>query len=334
MFSKVDFLKERLLTDIKSGNLMVGGAIPSRNRLKSKYDLSLTTINRAIKELTDAGYLCARKGSRTYVATDSPVNTPKRLFAISGFNDNNLDPIKDLLFSGSSSLPFIALREEDAAGKMDQICQPGSAVIWICPNLDAMYMMDYLQKAGVPQILINRQYKDYDYVTTGTKESIREGLSWLLIEAGREIAFVSCQTSVEKPYLSERIIAFYESCFELGANLNSDRIFSRSFEDITGDISEIGKDLFLSEKRPRGIFVMQANLVLPLIAYARFHNLLPGRDFKLLTFDYIPELQGVEGVGMLRQQIKLFYREVNEWLEGAFVATSPFRKSIKAELVT
>lgn len=336
MLSKVEIIKNKLLTDIKRGVFRIGEKITSRNKLCRKYNYSRTTVDRAIKELTTAGYLASRQGSSTYVISDKAIDSPQQLFVISGFEGQNTNHAIRELFSPEIDLniPLSGMNEQEVAPNINRLCQPGSAIIWNSPSMKSIHLMDYIDKAGIPQILINRKYNDYDYVATDAKSSIKEGLSWLMIEAGRDIAFLSPKATTDKPYLHERIIAFYESCFELGAHLSPDSIFSRNFIDVPSEIAEVGRKLFANRKPPKGIFVMHQNLILPLVTVAQTYGFIPGRDYKLLTFDYISGLENYTGIGMLKQQMKQFFHEAADWLfKNPSIQKQPFRKNIKTELV-
>ena len=336
MLSKVEIIKNKLITDIKRGVFRVGEKISSRNQLCRKYNYSRTTVDRAIRELTAAGYLASRQGSSTYVISDKVIDCPQHLFVVSSFQDQNTtNAIRELFFPEMNlNIPLNGMHEQEVAPNINRLCQPGSVIIWNSPSMESIHLMDYIDKAGIPQLLINRKYNNYDYVATDAKSSIKEGLSWLMIEAGRDIAFVSPKATTDKPYLHERIIAFYESCVELGAHLSPDSIYSRDFIDIPSEIAEVGRALFANKKPPKGIFAMHQNLTLPLVTVAQTYGFIPGRDYKLLTFDYVTGLENYSGIGMLEQQMKQFFHEAADWLsKNPATQTEPFRKDIKTELV-
>ena len=158
-------------------------------------------------------------------------------------------------------------------------------------------------------------------------------MSWLLIEGGREIAFISRRATISRPYLHDRIIAFYQACTKLGANLVSDWDFVRDFDNIPDEIAEIGKFLFGGVKKAKAIFVLDVFLVIPLIICAKSYNLEAGKDFKLLTFDYVPELVDYPGIAMMPQPYDLFKEEVKNFISGCTVQTKkPFQISLKTNL--
>ena len=333
MLSKVEIVKNNLIVDIKRGVFRPGEKITSRNKLCRKYNYSRTSIDGAIQELIRAGYLASRQGSSTYVISDKAIDGPRQLFVVSGFEGQASErAVRELFFPERDlDIPLNAIAEQDVAAKLNLLSQTGSTLIWNSPSMESIHLMDYLDKAGIAQILVNRKYNDYNYVATDAKNSIKEGLSWLMIEAGRDIAFVSPKATTDKPYLHERIISFYESCIELGARLKPDSIFSRDFIDVPSEISEVGRSLFADKKPPKGIFVMHQNLVMPLVTVAQTYGFIPGRDYKLLTFDYIIGLENYSGIGMLKQQYKQLYHEAAGWLLKN--PASQIKKEIKTELV-
>ncbi len=336
MLSKTEIVKTGILSDIKRGVVRIGEKISSRNKLCRKYNFSRTTIERAIRELTESGYLASRQGSRTYVISSKPVDKPLRLYVICGFGDiHTAHAVQELFFPEINfDIPVKGLLQSEVASNFNSLLQAGNAIIWINPGMESIHLMDLLDKAGIPQILVNRKYNNYDYVATDAKSSIKEGLSWLLIEAGRDISFISYKAATDMPYLYERIIAFYECCAELGAHLSPDAIFSRDFVDIPLEIAEVGRALFVDRKPPKGIFVMHHSLAIPLVTVAQAYGFIPGRDYKLLNFDYIGDFKNYTGIGMLRQQWKKLYREAAEWLLSNPARTKrPLCKEIKTELV-
>ena len=334
--NKSRMLQDMILSEIRLGRLRNGDRIPSRNQLCKKYNCSRNTVERAVQALKKHGYLASNQGGGTYVNNAGGESRKiRRLFIISGsFPELNDRSLREIFFPEvASDIPVHRLREHEVLKQLDALCSPDSAVIWVMPGIESIPMMDHLERRGIPQLLINRNYKEFNCASTDTKNSIREGLSWLLIEAGRDIALVSPDATLEAPYIAERLIAFYESAAELGAKLRSDTIFMRRFKDIPTEMSEVGNRLFAAKKPPRGIVVLHSALTLSLVTCARLYGMLPGKDFFLLTYDEIPELATYPGVAMMRQQLEKMFRESQRWLlDGYAEHRRPFHSAIKTEL--
>ena len=137
------------------------------------------------------------------------------------------------------------------------------------------------------------------------------------------------------PFIQERILAFYEVCFRLRANLLPDFIFKSDFDDFLADVETVGRTLFDRPKIPGSIFVMTHALTTPLLLCAARYNKKLGRDFRMLVFDEVPELQGEKGIAFLSQPLHLFRHEIGNWIRHvASGQRTPFRKKLKCDLIT
>ena len=112
-----DYIEDR----IKSGQWPPESRIPSENELVKSLGVSRMTVNRALRELTDAGYLVRLQGVGTYVAPRKPVSALLEIRSIA-------DEIKQA--GGQHTSTVHLLREEKAspvlAAKME--LAPGSRV--------------------------------------------------------------------------------------------------------------------------------------------------------------------------------------------------------------
>ena len=61
-------IKDHILARIDSGEWGEGSLIPSENELARQFNVARMTVNRALRELTDAQVLTRTKGAGTYVA--------------------------------------------------------------------------------------------------------------------------------------------------------------------------------------------------------------------------------------------------------------------------
>lgn len=332
-------LEEKILHDISSGHYRSGDAIPSRNRLAAKYNCSRTTVEHAVDSLKKRGILISNQGGSTRVARPPgsllPENTLDVYIIAGGLEVYSEQAIRNMFLPGlEDQIQIHPLSDEALLQYMDKLTRPGVALVWIMPPAESLWYIRFFKLRNVPQLLINRDYGEYDYVCTDILPSLRDGLSWLMIEAGRDLVVISREPVMKQPYLAERLNAFYECSVALGARLRSDRIYIRPFQDIPGEMSKVGLMLFSSANPPRGIVVLENSLPLPLVTCGQIYGKKPGRDYFLLTFDYIAELKNYPGVGMMRQQDEKLFLETKRWiLDGYFRRNQPFRSRIKTELI-
>ena len=333
MLTKTSMIENFLIQEIQNGNLPIQSKIPSRSQLCKKFNCSRTVIERAVKTLTAKGFLTGSRGSGTFVLHDRPLkNKVTNLKILCDF---------DVILNAPAILPTLNFDDMNISVKMlpmhklqnefDSLCIPGTAVICLRPRVNQIYLLEKLQKHNIPVLLLNRDFEGFDHIITDPRSSIREGVSWLLIESGRDIGFVSRRPNITRPYLAERVLSFYEAATEFGAHLNPEWCISRNFYDFTAETAEAGRRLFGSPKHPAGIFILDIDLVLPLVSCGQSYGLSPGRDYKLLTFDKIAELEGRPNIAMMKQPELLYEREIRRWLNSLHSDTL-FQSAIKTEL--
>lgn len=335
MAGKSEILQENIFFNIRNGILKPGDAIPSRNQLRRKYGLSGDTVDRAVRELIKRGYLTARQGEKTRVAVQFPQGGElQRIFVLyhnKSYRDTALETL--ILDSPDYRLPVITFPEAEGDLRFANFLEPGSAVICYYPGYDMLHTLNALKTANIPLLLLNRDYEGFNFAATDPKSSLREGLAWLLIEGGRDLAIVTGAAGHLYPYRSQRIIAAYESAIELGANLSSGNIYSYPSGNLPADISEIASRLFLKPDSPRSIMLLDTSIAMPLVSCGLTLGKMPGRDYFLLIFDYVDELKNYPGVGMMRQQLPLLYNEARRWLVNGYAQRNErFQSYLKTEL--
>ncbi len=327
----VKYLQELSASDKLPSN----GKLPSQTALMRQFGVSRTTVVKALEELRIHGQVCGQQGRGVYAL---PSHAPDKISQIVVIGEH-LNPDSDFPFSemiwgienAGRRLSFLN------ASKMDNHAIPvfhrGQAIIWLLPELRMLPHMEHLRQLGIPQLLINRDFDDYDCIITDTMTSLREGLSWLLIEAGRDLAVISYPPVLCKPYRQDRLSAIYELCLSLQANLVSDLVFKCPFLNIVEDIDNIVQSIFHHPQPPRGIFILDHRIVIPFIICASKYGKTLAKDYKLLVMDGRPDYPHSPGLAILKQSFHLFQVEIEEWLRIALKPKrSLFQKRIKCSL--
>lgn len=333
-------LKEALLNDIISNRYPEGKSIPSRNLLCAKYKCSRTTVERAVTALKNMGILTSRQGGSTIVTPRGAGASGEKIRHVylmaSDLEVYSEKALREMFLPGlEKEVQIHTSSAESLLRHLDTLSLMGSLFVWLMPKVEHLHIIRHFRQCRIPQLLINRNYgEEFDSACTDTPASLREGLSWLMIEGGRELSLVTKAPSMHQPYLSERLNAFYECSIALGAHLASDRLHIRDFQDIPGEMSEVGLRLFSSKTSPRGIVVLDSHLTLPLVTCGQVYGKKPGRDYFLLTIDYLPELKDYPGVGMMRQQDEKLFLETKRYLvDGFYRKKERFFSRIKTELI-
>ena len=337
MLHKSAIIEDYLLKSIESGEFKVGDRLPSQNMLTRHFGCSRTTVLHALENMRRSGFISGVRGSGMFVQSRSKTCGIQEILFI-GENVTNLKQNPFLAFivtMDTGGLPIRFISVQTALERNETLFHPGQAVIWGTPHPKLLMFMEHLRRRGLPQLLINREYGDLDAICTDPDESMREGVSWLMIEGGRDLALVSQSPSHSMPYIQERLLAFYENCFRLHANLRPDLIIKSDLTDFLPDAEAIGRTLFDRPSIPKSIFVMPPRLAMPLLMCATRYGKKAGRDFHMLVFDDIADLEGQPGIAFLRQPMHLFRHETENWIRLVTAGhTEQFRKRLKCELLT
>ena len=334
MISKVDILKAKIIREISSGKIQPDDLLPSRHQYMRRYSCARGTIDSAIAGLSRDGFVYSRQGGGTYVAKKSPNNTIQQICIINASEISEI--IGDGLQSGNlagecqATLPCSIYAENDVYVNLDKFARLGNGVVWVRPSYNLYMAMNYLANLGIPQLLIGRNFGDFDFVTTDAKSGIYEGLEYMK-EKSSEIAFVSDANNPDRPYIAERQIAFYQSCVELGIRMRGEWIFDFDTASFSSEISRIGKCLFLENDTPRAIFLSSFTTAMPLITFAEAHGKILGKDFDLLIFDKALTLMNHPGISMLEQKWEKMAATVIEWIS---VKKSDMKKEFKRKIKT
>ena len=336
MQTKTTLIEKYLLNAIERGEYMTGQPIPTRNQLAQMFHCSRTIVERAIASLSADGWLESGRGCRTIVRKELRRPTSiKRLNVISQHDCHR--SISDVFCSFVADQDYFGIPVRwfppDRAGIMaSELCRQGSALIWMLPRYEDLELLYFLKARKVPILLLNRDYDDFDNIRTDQLGSIRESLSWLREVCHGTIAFLGFQASISRPYQQERIHATYLAAIELGLRLSSDFCRNEKFLNFQSDLENVGMSFFQRMNPVKGIFIQNRELVFPLIMCARNYGLIHGKDYKLLTFDYFPELKNTPGVGMLNQTYSVFREISRTWLKSLNNPDrKPFEYLVKCE---
>jgi hypothetical protein len=336
--SKVDTLKLKILEDICSGQLPSGSKIYSRHQFMRRFKCSRGSIDKAVQELINEGFLYSRQGSGTYVAEKtSPKGSLERIYIIGNYG--KLDIASRFFQPGSLAAELQKYTEcflcdyAEVNLNLEKIARAGTAVIWDHPSVNHIMIMDYLKKMGIRQILIHRIFEDYEYITTDYEAGISEGLDWLVKNGGNEVIFFSTRTHTAYPYIAERQLVFFELAVRKGITIPKDGLymdFDRSRTSFA-EIEEVAGKLFKEKKCPKAIYVDYFDQAIPLLAVAGAHGLRPGKDFWLLVFDCEMSLYNRPGVAMIRQNTGAFRTSLVDWVTN--YKSAPMRLKVKPELI-
>ena len=336
---KIAALKERILNDIRSGILKKGDKLLSRHQFMKRYECSRGSIDQAIKELLEDGFLYSRQGAGTYVADTAEAPQSISTVYIVG-NFDRLQAGAFFLDPGSTAsciqrhADCMLCSMADLNMNLNKMARRGNAVIWDRPDYQHLMAMDFLAKAGVRQLLLHRVFGNYDYITTDSRYGIEGGLEWLTGHAGNKIAFLSTRNSTRYPYIAERQLQFFELAIRHSIMVPPEWLFMEWEHEAETAVhmEEAAEKIFGGAEPCRGIYLDYAIWAGPFLQAASRRGLENGRDFHLLIFDSFLSGLRQPGIAMIQQNLDAQNDKIIEWLKSK--GDSPMRSKIKPQLLT
>jgi DNA-binding LacI/PurR family transcriptional regulator len=336
---KIAALKDRILDDIQSGVLKAGDKLLSRHQFMKRYGCSRGSIDQAISELIEDGFLYSRQGAGTYVADThrESLNSIHTVYIVGNFD--RLQAGAFFLDPGSTAsciqrhADCMICSMADLNMNLNKMARRGNAVIWDRPDYQHLMAMNFLDKAGVRQLLLHRTFGNYDYIATDSRHGIAAGLDWLTGRAGQKIAFLSTRTSTRYPYVAERQLQFFELAIRHSLTIPPEWLFTdwEHEPETAAHMEEVAEILFSGPVPCRGIYLDYVIWSTALLRAASRRGLENGRNFHLLTFDTDLGLTRQPGIAMIRQNLDEQNDKIIEWLNNR--SNAPMRLKIKPQLL-
>ena len=313
MKTKTDGVEQFLLNRITSGDYAPNTKIPSQFKLMQQFNCSRVTIQRALTNLINAGFLHSTRGSGTFVKPGPYSKELKELIVVSKYADNSPDfPFSEMIFQLKTSLPLRWVDEEFFDRNSTGFFHPGQAVIWLLPKEKHIMNMYHLRQRDIPQLLINRTFGDFDFIATDPWSSIREAMEVMKVKKGDDFAIISRVPDTDAPYLTERLLAFYEECLAREVHIPPDALIKCSGNAIADSVS--CPDIFASGKFPRRIYITEEVMLTPVIMNASRHHLVLGKDYEIMVFSQGILIPPQPGLYMMHQPMDEFRNQVEKFI--------------------
>ncbi|HEY60089.1 MAG TPA: GntR family transcriptional regulator [Anaerolineae bacterium] len=132
-------IRNELLGDILSGKLETGDRLPSENKLRTRFDVSRTTVRLALADLSRAGFIYTKPGKGTYVASSIIEQSGYR---IPGFSESSR--------KGGTRIICKVLQKE-----ISKPCESIAARIQLNPEEQIIYIKRLRFGNGIPVGLDN-----------------------------------------------------------------------------------------------------------------------------------------------------------------------------------
>jgi GntR family transcriptional regulator, arabinose operon transcriptional repressor len=349
---------EALRSPIESGDLLPGAKLPTELQLMRHFDVSRTTVSRALRDLELQGYIQRRRGSGTYVRKPS-ITTEHLDFAFfmpwieSGVSLPYVEGLihqrlADLASSRHSTLILKCLTSEGAL--QDRILKAAQSLVDL--RLDGVFyypaelpgeqmelnrrVVDLLSAAGIRVILIDRDIVSFPGRSEFTRigyDNRRAGvvLTEHLIHLGcRKIAFVGIPEV--STAVADRLAGFYEAHRMHNVPMNDNRVYLLDERQIDREFCR----KILQQVKPDAVICKMDRFAALIGRYFMEQGVQIGTQVKLAGFDDDPiaELLPVS-LTTIRLPVQTFalaaYEAMLNLVSG--VDTSPRQVIIDAELI-
>ncbi|MFW6303012.1 MAG: GntR family transcriptional regulator [Candidatus Sumerlaeota bacterium] len=283
---------------IQSGEFSEGARLPSRHQLMRRYKVSRSTVDRALSMLGEQGLVTSAKGAGTFVNTLSQPDLRRVYYAVGGESGNrwmHRAIWQEVLGTEEKSPKFQVVARADLERYYTRITRSDARVIWHCPPLDSYSLIESMNKAHVPQILVNRVLPHVNYVTNDTLCAVE-----LLLDAfGKStrkkrptLAILTLEPSVQHPYLAEREQFFQQAASERQWPV-SRIVRARSLRH--PDLADAAHEMYDGDL-PDAIFAPEVLYYAHLTSIMRARRLSVRQRPKLLMTDSVDAQEGVFAV--------------------------------------
>ena len=220
LHGKTKKVMETIAGQIRDGAYAPGSALPSRHELMERYDVSRATVDKIIALLIQQGVLTSLRGSGTYVSEKGTVGP--HIFVVLN-NELECDEAAQyhhqlglMLAEISSRYSHTLMSSREFLSHVPSISRNAQArVIWSRPSLRCWTAIHDLEKAAVPQILVNRVCPDFNFVATDTLGGVKVALRQAATQWGDRVAVATVRAHPGEPFIQEREAAVLEACAQL-----------------------------------------------------------------------------------------------------------------------
>ena len=211
-------LKIQLLSELESGKYPVGGRIPTREELVTRFKVTRTTVNHALRELVEAGVLSTgRRGGTVYTGKRPPLRVLVLGNAVAshwfGYHESaHMDIITPLLYhAGEFHLEFAELKNEEPSGaRFGEF----DCIVVIMPDAP---MIRKLRLFREKVLIVNRCAEGFHYISTPHRETVAELVGRNIRNAGPSARAVCLDPGdAANPVLEARKEGFRDACAASG----------------------------------------------------------------------------------------------------------------------
>lgn len=312
-----DRVKNWISKDILDGVYPPGSKLPTRLLMMEKYGIARASIDKVIRQLVEEGLLSSTQGSGTYVLdvkNAEPhiyvvLNTEIECEEANSFHAK----LSQLLAKLSRNTKHTILGSRQFENNFSEVLQnPWSRVIWSRPSIKSYGYIATLDKASIPQILINRPIPAYNFVTTDTLAAVKSIFETVKAEELQaRMGLIVPSLDLEESFLAEREVYFHQMVYEYGFSLN---FLGRTEDKSTRGILAVIRQALDKVDEIDYLFVPDFYMVPFVVTLADERGINLGKDLKLITIDWNEDVNS-RGILCVKQKWDEMFQQALNWAE-------------------
>ena len=328
-----DRVKNWISKDIREGVYPPGTKLPTRMVMMEKYNIARASIDKVIRQLVEEGLLSSTQGSGTYVLDNR--NTEPHLYVVLNTEQECAEAnvfhtkLSMMLAAVSREIKYSIVGSKDFEKSFSEVLQNAhSRVIWSRPSIKSYGYIASLSKAAIPQILINRPIKAYNFATTDTKvalDKVFEVVKGQMPKA--RMGLLAPILDLEESFLAEREVYFHEKVYDYGFSLT---YMGRVKDKSTKEIFPVIREALDQIENMDYLFVPDFYMVPFVISIASERGIVVGKDLKLITIDWNEDMKE-KGIICVKQKWDEMFEIALDWAQNETV--TKVQKFIPPELI-
>jgi DNA-binding transcriptional regulator YhcF (GntR family) len=199
-------IAKRLLSEIEEGRFAIGSALPTRAELAQRFKVARATMDRAVTLLVKRGVLASSRGSGTFVAA------PGRDYQLALIGGSSLPLSKSLRERTKLKIERFSFGQLESKAARSALTR-FDGLVWVCPeDLQRSWAAEF--SGRLPQVVVNRDFKEFDFVSTDHRGAIRQISAERLAAWPDALPVFLCRQGAEGFVWGMREEGFVDACRE------------------------------------------------------------------------------------------------------------------------
>lgn len=287
-----------ILGEIEAGRFSVGDKIWSESEMIRRFNVSASTVQKAVNKLVHQGVLYREQGRGTFLARDLSAQRTKRLALVlpphtQVSHNEFLGPIIDGIHAGSSSgeCRIILASDDESMERISTQDNLDGVMIAVMSEQESSRLVhEFFTSIPVVFVSSHPQSEDFPYVIVANEVGAYQATTHLLRLGHTRIAFVS--GGADKSYKNERREGYARAMVETGVDVDPEVIIhAESWAEAGGE--DAANRIAAMRPMPTAVFAVSDGMALGLLRRFEQLRIRVPVDIAVVGFNNLPMCQYV-----------------------------------------